>query len=99
MDLQVIKGLGPKTIKALNEYGITSPEELIEFYPYRYELIMPSVLNNTDENTTLTINVTVVTTGTISYIKKNFNVLRFKATTFGKIINVSIFNRAYLKRN
>lgn len=99
MDLQVIKGLGPKTIKALNEYGITSPEELIEFYPYRYELILPSVLDNTDENTTLTINATVVTTGTISYIKKNFNVLRFKATTFGKIINVSIFNRAYLKRN
>ncbi|MBS7021601.1 MAG: hypothetical protein KH135_07165, partial [Firmicutes bacterium] len=37
--LEELSGLGPKTKQALERLGITSLEDLIEYYPYRYELI------------------------------------------------------------
>ena len=99
MDLEHIKGIGEKTIEHLYESGIYNLEDLLTFYPYRYQILNPTSLEEKSENETITINATIVDVGKVSFIKKNFNVLRFKAESYGKIINVSIFNRAYLKRN
>ena len=99
MDLEHIKGIGEKTIEHLYESGIYNLEDLLTFYPYRYQILNPTSLEEKSENETITINATITDVGKVSFIKKNFNVLRFKAESYGKIINVSIFNRAYLKRN
>jgi len=60
-------------------------------------ILQPSTLENTEPNVTITINAIVTEIPKVSFIRKNFNALRFKGESYGKIINVSIFNRAFLR--
>lgn len=97
MDLKHIKGIGEKTMELFHIASIYSVEDLISYYPYRYQILKPDSLENENQEITITINATVTEVPRVSYIRKNFNSLRFKCETYGKIINVSIFNRAFLK--
>ena len=97
MDLQQLKGVGEKTIEHFYLSNIYNLEELVSYYPYKYQILQPDTLEDSDEKVTLTINATVTDSGKVSYIRKNFNSLRFKVESYGKIINVTIFNRAFLK--
>ena len=45
MELQDIKGLGPKGILVLNKLGITTPNDLISYYPYRYNKIETKLIS------------------------------------------------------
>ena len=97
MDLQQLKGVGEKTIEHFYQSNIYNLVELDSYYPYKYQILQPDTLEDSDEKVTLTINATVTDSGKVSYIRKNFNSLRFKVESYGKIINVTIFNRAFLK--
>ena len=99
MDLQHIKGVGEKSLEYLYKAGIYNLEDLLTYYPYRYQILKPTSLEETNENETITINAVITDVGKVSFIKRNFNVLRFKAESYGKILSVSIFNRSYLKPN
>ena len=99
MDLKSIPGIGEKTIKQLNKLNIINTRDLIEYYPYKYNFYNPQNINNTTDNTTITINGIVESLPRIFYIKKNFNYLSFRLLTSNKLINVTIFNRAFLKNN
>ena len=99
MDLNHIKGIGEKTLKYLYDANIFSVEDLIEYYPYRYQILSPTSLEETLPDITYTINAIVTEEPKINFIKKNFNVLRMKVETYGKIVNVSIFNRAFFKQH
>ena len=49
MNLEEIKGIGPKTIELLNKLNITTIEDLLSYYPYRYDyLIVTNLLNCID---------------------------------------------------
>ena len=39
MDIINIKGLGPKTLEYLNKLNLYTIQDLIEYYPYRYNII------------------------------------------------------------
>lgn len=97
MDLANIKGLGEKNISILNQLGIFCIEDLLEYYPYRYECLVPSSILSHDDKIIQVINVIVEEEPRISYIKRNFNTLRFRALFQNQLIQVSIFNRAFLK--
>jgi len=99
MDLQNIPGIGDKTIKNLNKLNIFTTNDLIEYYPYKYNFYNPTDINNATDNTTLTINGIVESTPKTIFIRKNFNYLTFRLITSNKLINVTIFNRNYLKNN
>lgn len=87
--------MGEKTSKILNKLGIFTDDDLINYYPYRYNVYNFS--NELTENETLIINVLIESNPIVSYIKKNFNRLSFRARYNERIFNVVIFNRAYLK--
>ncbi len=97
MNLQNIKGIGEKTLESLYESNIYNLEELLTYFPYRYQILEPSSLENTNKDETLTINATVTDIGKVTFIRKNLNTYRFKVTAYGKFINVTIFNRAFIK--
>lgn len=99
MNLQHLKGIGEKTIENLYKANIYNINDLLTYYPYRYQILQPDALEETDSSITLTINATVIEEGRVSFIRKNFNSLRFKVESYGKIITVTIFNRAFLKPN
>ena len=91
MDIKNLHQVGEKTSKILNKLGIFTDDDLINYYPYRYNVYNFS--NELIDNSTLIINVI------IESIKKNFNRLSFRARYNERIFNVVIFNRAYLKTN
>ena len=98
MDLDNIKGLGVKTKQTLNKANIYTIDDLLSYYPYKYLILKPDSLDG-DKNTIISVNATVASVGKVSYLRKNFNILKFMATSYGKMINVTIFNRAFLNRN
>lgn len=97
MDIKNLHQVGEKTSKILNKLGIFTDDDLINYYPYRYNVYNFS--NELTENETLIINVLIESNPIVSYIKKNFNRLSFRARYDERIFNVVIFNRAYLKTN
>lgn len=99
MELVDIKGVGQKSEVLLNKLNIYNVEDLLEFYPYRYNIYKPVDLETSEENTSVTINALIESTPKLSYIKRNFNRLAFKALTNNLLINVTIFNRAFLYKN
>lgn len=97
MDIKNLHQVGEKTSKILNKLGIFTDDDLINYYPYKYNVYNFS--NELIDNSTLIINVIIESNPIVSYIKKNFNRLSFRARYNEKIFNVVIFNRAYLKTN
>lgn len=97
--LNDLKGIGPKTLLALNDLNIYSIEDLLTYYPYRYNIYKPVILNDSEENSTIMINGYVEGPIRVFFIKKNLNKLSFKLNTDNKLINVVIFNRAFIKPN
>ena len=96
--LENIKGIGPKTIKYLNDLNIYNINDLLTYYPYRYKVYNPSTIENAKENEEIVINGTIASFPKLSYIKKNLNILSFNLNTSSKLIKVTIFNRSFIKQ-
>ena len=99
MKLEEIKGVGPKTLGLLNKLNINSLEDLIRYYPYRYNVYKPMNLMEVNEEDTAIVTGTITSVPKTAYIKRNFNRLSFTFETSNIICNVAIFNRAYLKQH
>ncbi|MBE6149062.1 MAG: ATP-dependent DNA helicase RecG [Firmicutes bacterium] len=97
MDINSITGVGPKTSKLLEKLNIYTVEDLLTYYPYRYNIY--SFTNLIDSQDNLIISAVIESNPVVSYIKKNFNRLAFRANANGKIFNVAIFNRAFMRPN
>ena len=97
MELADIKGVGPKKLVELKELGISTVEDLLTYYPYRYDLFEPVELTSDYDHERIAINVQVETTATTAFIRKNFNKLQFRVNHKGKVMYAVIFNRAFLK--
>ena len=96
MNLEEIKGMGEKSLLLLKKLNISTFSELLEYYPYRYEIVKISDLITCSKDKG-TINVQVVNSPIISYLGGHLNRLSMKCLYNGTFINVSIFNRGYLK--
>lgn len=96
MNLESVKKVGPKTISILNKLNIFSVEDLLTYYPYRYNFIhIIDIHDATDE--VCYVCATVLSDVKVQYIKKNFNRLNFVASCGNTNFKVTIFNRAFLK--
>ena len=99
MDIELIKGVGAKSLQYLNKMNLYTVSDLIEYYPYRYNVIKVVPLIEAREDETVTIKGIVDTEPRVSYIKKNFNRMTFRVNTDAFLVNVTIFNRAFYKTN
>ncbi len=95
--LEEIKGIGPKSIKLLNKLGITKKEELIQFYPFRYDEIKRSNIDELEDGDKIIIDGIIETNPSIYYFNRKLDKTSFKLNTGNRIFNITIFNRAFLK--
>lgn len=95
INLENIKKIGPKRIEILNKMNINNIEDLLEYFPYKYQLLKETTLDT--ENVFL--NVKVSSIPVVRYIKRNLNSLSFNVLYKDKIIKAIIFNRAFIKNN
>ena len=98
MNLKDLKGVGPKTITLLNKLHIMDFNDLVSFYPYKYNILEEMKLEDIIDNGGV-INGVIESEPKIAFVKKNFNILSFRFVTPERIVNVSIFNRVYLKHS
>ena len=97
-NLSKIKGIGPKIVSNLNKLGINNIDDLLTYYPYKYNMLNKTTLNNTIDNPGLITGI-VESNVKVAYIRKNFNSLNFRIICENKIVKVVIFNRAFYKNN
>lgn len=93
--LKDIKGVGPKILNLLNKLGIYTSQDLIDFFPFKYNTIEPTLLTQGPVVITGIVETTPITT----YIKKSLNKLSFRIETKDQLVNIVIFNRAFMKNN
>lgn len=96
--LENLKGVGPKTLEHLNKLKIHNIKDLLEYYPYRYDFFYPQDYKSATEVSKSIVGRISSNIG-LSFIKKNLNRLSFKFMTNNALINVVIFNRAFLKQH
>ena len=99
MNLNLIKNIGPKTENLLNKLNIYTIEDLLTFYPYKYNIIKLKNILEVEDNELCYVSATILSACKVYYIKKNFNRLDFIASSNNINFKVTIFNRAFLKNN
>lgn len=99
MDLNLVKGVGDKALDYLSKLGLYTVNDLIEYYPYRYNFIKVISLVEAKDDELVTIKGIVDTEPRVSYINRSLNRMTFKVLTDNFMINVTIFNRAFYKNN
>lgn len=95
MELCNIKGIGEKTEAILNKLNIYTIDDLVNYYPYKYNVYQFS--NLCESEMSICVNAIIESNPTVFYIKKGFDKLSFRANVDGYIFNATIFNRAFLK--
>ena len=99
--LEKIKEIGPKTKELLNKLNIYTINDLLTYYPFRYDYLRRTDLLNLKENIS---DIKIVMDGKVDSVVimnhfKKINKISFRIeTVYGKM-GVILFNRAFLKNN
>lgn len=99
VQLNRIQSIGPSTEKKLHKLGIETAEDLVNFYPFRYDIIKRTDLLNVNVEDKVIIDGIVESIPSVFYIHKTLNKMSFKLHTNQLLLQIVIFNRAFLKRN
>ncbi len=96
-NLSVIKGLGPKSIAHLNNLNIYNISDLVNYYPYKHNLIVLDDIKNCVDKQNVIIECIVDSVPLTRRFRANMSSLTFRAVSNRKMIAVMIFNRVFLK--
>ena len=97
MQLSDINKVGTKTISYLNKLGIYSIEDLVTYYPYRFEIIKRSDMNTINIGDRVIVDGIIETSPNVYYYNRRKNLMSFRINIGTRLIVVSIYNRAFLK--
>lgn len=95
MELNAIKGIGDKTITLLNKLNIYTIDDLVNYYPFRYELLEKTDLNSDR----VVIDGVVETNPLFIRLRGKLDKMSFRVRLDDRICNVVIFNRGFLRNN
>ena len=99
MNLENINGIGPKSIKLLNNLGIYSVDDLVRNYPYRFDVIARRNIKDEKYYDNFVSDGIVESSPVVNFFKGKMNRLTFRCNIQNKIVKVTIFNRAFMKNN
>ena len=97
MEIEKLKGVGPKTASIFKNNGIETVEDLVSYYPFRYDIIKRSNIEELNDEDKIIIDGIVETKPTIFFFGKKKSKISFKFNTGKYLINVALFNRTFLK--
>ncbi|MDD4624506.1 MAG: ATP-dependent DNA helicase RecG [Bacilli bacterium] len=97
-DFKNIKGLGPKTIEYLEKLNIYSTFDLITHYPFRYEVLSRSNINDLKQDDKIIIDGIVESKPIVNRFR-NMNKMTFNLNIKTNVLKVIIFNRAFMSSN
>lgn len=95
--ITVLSGVGEKRAKDLAALGIQTIEDLLRYYPFRYEDIQERQLNEIQDQEKVTIKGIVVSPAVVNRFGYKKSRLQFRMMQDHDVFNVSFFNQPYLK--
>ncbi|KPG70424.1 ATP-dependent DNA helicase [Enterococcus sp. RIT-PI-f] len=95
--LTVLKGVGEKRAQDLASLGIETIEDLLKYYPFRYEDIQERQLAEIQDQEKVTIKGIVVSPPVVNRFGYKKSRLQFRMMQDHDVFNVSFFNQPYLK--
>lgn len=95
--ITVLPGVGPKRAESLQELGIQTVEDLLTYYPFRYEDIQERALTEITDQEKVTLKGVVVSAPVLSRFGYKKNRLQFRMMQDHGVFSVSFFNQPYLK--
>ncbi|HBB29903.1 MAG TPA: DNA helicase RecG, partial [Clostridiales bacterium] len=96
-DIQYLKGVGPKRVSKLNKIGIYTIEDLLNYFPVRYEDRRKlTKIKDIDEDKKYLIKVKLTKLSSMRKVNKKMSV--FKATAYDdtSYISLTFFNQEYM---
>ena len=95
--LEEIKGIGPKNRKLLNKLNIYNSDDLINYYPFRYEILEKSNIDELEDKGKVIIDGIVENSPKVYYISRKLDKMSFSLNTGSNLYSIVIFNRGFLK--
>lgn len=96
MNIKNVKGIGEKSLISLNKIGIYNFNDLITYYPFKYNVLKRSNVDLLNNNDQIIIDGIVESIPNLSFFGGK-NRMNFRINTGKNIFMVLIFNRGYLK--
>ncbi len=95
MDVGRVAGIGPKKIKELNEIGIFTILDLLNYYPTSITYKDVTSLNEDK----ILVEATILKLETVRYVRRNLKFFKFSAVCNNQMVNFTVFNQVYLKKS
>ncbi|MBP3952074.1 ATP-dependent DNA helicase RecG [Bacillus suaedae] len=93
-----VKGIGEETAKQLKSLRIETVQDLLEYFPFRYEDYQIKDLHQVKHEERVTVVGTIQTEASIRYFGKKKNRLTFRLLVDNVLVTVTFFNRAFLQK-
>lgn len=97
MQIEEIKGIGPKTTNILSKLGINNIDDLITYYPFRYDVLKRTDMTNIKDGDKVIIDGYLEEDAKMFRFNGHMDKMTFRFNTGANLFNVSIFNRGFLK--
>ncbi|MEZ7638916.1 ATP-dependent DNA helicase RecG [Streptococcus parasanguinis] len=94
--LSVLPGVGPKSAEKFKKLGIETLEDLLLYFPFRYEDFKTRNILELEDGEKAVISGVVATPANVQYYGYKRNRLRFSIKQGDQVIAVNFFNQPYL---
>lgn len=96
-EIQYLKGVGPKRASKLNKIGVYTIEDLLNYFPMRYEDRRKlSKITDIDEENKYLIKVKIKKVFSMKKVNKKMSIFKVSAFDDTGHINLTFFNQEYL---
>ena len=96
--VSVLKGVGPKRVADLATLNIDTIEDLLTYYPTRYDDFTPNDLSAVKDKQRVTIKGKIVSEPLFSRFGYRRNRLSFRLQVGQQVVMATFFNQPYLKK-
>ena len=97
-ELRELDGLGPKTEKLFNKIGINNIEDLITFFPRRYDVLARSDMDIVGNKDRVVIDGVVEGMPTVVQLSGKLKKIIFRISDGRGIYNIAVYNLVYLMK-
>ncbi len=95
MELRELK-LSTRLVSLLNEASLNSVEDLLSYYPVRYEEVNVLPFSEWKKGEKITVEGTIIAPVKTVFIRKSMSVSRFMLQSNQQIYSITIFNRPWI---
>ncbi len=95
--LEELRGLGPKGLRILGQLGIHNIQDLIFYYPFRYDILKRTNLDSALKDDKVIIDGVIESVPNVFHINKKMDKMDFKINAQNHLLRITIFNRGFLK--